>query len=348
MLPNTKTENSRSGAETISASDCSDSPICSGRDRGEATYSNCYTSLPPDRPRKKQRNPRKRSAGRPKSRRAAYRRGLPKRHENVIPWKAIKAITRADRKAIVLERPLETFVSLRWAYSKHEGQNKALMVNRFFAAAQAFYKRHGHHMTYISTMENPPRGKDGFHTHLMVHVPKALVYSFPEWLRSYVGGKPEAVDIRSRTEPPLFQNRRTRLNYMLKACEHWAAGYLGKDEPSINPNGKWDFEQGKMPPGIRRWRISADLQTPEPDKPPYPEKVYEADGDDIKVLRTSLGWSAKKLADAAGVNRNSIIHIEKPGPIPLRRGYVARRVAKAFEKEGLSLVLRPKRWNEPF
>ena len=347
MSPNTGKYVQRDAAELINASDCFDHESGSGRSNAEPTYNNSYPTLPPSRPRKKARGPRKRGAGRPKSRRAAYKRGLPKRHQNVIPWAGIKAMQRADRKAIATKQPLDTFVSIRWVYSKHHGKNPALMVNRFFAAAQAFYKRAGHHFSYISTMENPSRSEDGFHTHLMIHVPQDMFYSFPEWLRSYVAGEPKAVDIRPRCESIQFKDRRTRLNYMLKACEYWVAELLGMNDPIINPSGKWDFDQGKMPSGLRRWRVSANLMIPA-DWKERPPKLFDADGDDIKTIRNSLGWSAQRLADAAGINRNSVIHLEKPGKIPVRKSYAARRVEKAYRKEGFSFALRYKAYPERF
>ena len=347
MSPNTKKHLQRDANTLIGVSDCFDSESVSGGSESEATYSNSYTPLPPSRPRKKKRGPNKRGRGRPKSRQAAYRRSLPKRHQNVIPWAAIKAIQRADRKATATKQPLDTFVSIRWVYSKHHGKNPALMVNRFFAAAQAFFKRSGHHFSYISTMENPSRSDDGFHTHLMIHVPQEMIYAFPEWLRSYVSGDPKAVDIRPRCESIQFKDRRTRLNYMLKACEYWVAELLGMNDPIINPSGRWDFLQGKMPSGLRRWRVSADLMVPA-NRKERPPKLFDADGDDIKTIRNSLGWSTQRLADAAGINRNSVINLEKPGKIPVRRAYAARRIEKAYQQAGFSFELRCKAGHEQF
>jgi DNA-binding transcriptional regulator YiaG len=115
----------------------------------------------------------------------------------------------------------------------------------------------------------------------------------------------------------------------------------------INPSGKWDFQQGKMPSGLRRWRVSANLviQADHKERPP---KLFDADGDDIKTIRNSLGWSTQRLADAAGINRNSVINLERPGKIPVRRAYAARRVEKAYQQAGFSFALRSKAGPERF
>ena len=238
---------------------------------------------------------------------------------------------RADDQATRSGKPLDVFVTVRWAYSKHDGENPAVMVNRFFSAAQAFFKRSGEHMTYVSTLENPPRGTDAFHVHMLVHIPSRMNLVFKQWLEEYVGGQERAVDVRPRIEQS-FYHRQTRLNYMLKACGWQSAGRLGRNNKHINPSGLWDYTQGTMPSGLRRWRISADLQTKPPAGGNRHVPFTDVTGAEIREARLMRGWSQQHLADLAGLNRNTIIKLERFDRVPKSSQYSLSRVEKAFNR----------------
>ena len=311
--------------QTHDASACSDTE--SGIEGGHDSSSliNSYASHPPS-------CPRKRKSGRPCSRSGTLRRVNNRKRKETIPWTAIETMLRADDQATRSGKPLDVFVTVRWAYSKHDGENPAVMVNRFFSAAQAFFKRLGGNITYISTLENPQRGDDAFHLHMLVYIPSGMNRAFKQWLEKYVGGEKRAVDIRPRIEQKCY-HQQTRLNYMMKACHWLSAEPLGRNNKHINPSGLWDFKQGQMPPGLRRWRISADLQTKPPANASYRSVPFtDVTGAEIREARLMRGLSQQQLADLAGLNRNTIIRLERFDRIPESSSHALRYVEKALRR----------------
>jgi hypothetical protein len=178
-------------------------------------------------------------------------------------------------------------------------------------------------MTYIATLENPPTNDDGFHLHMLVHVPKGLEEAFEGWMRAYVGGQERAVDIRSAAD-------RGALSYICKACHPFTAKGLGW---TIETN-TWKFNQGIMPDGLRRWRMSADLQTKPPAAGYRHVRFTDRTGTEIKEARLMRGWSQQHLADLARLNRNTIIRLERFDRIPKSSQYGLRCVENAFKGRG--------------
>ena len=194
------------------------------------------------------------------------------------------------------------------------------MVNKFFTAASGFFRRKAAKMTYIVTLENPPTSDDGFHLHMLVHVPKGLQVAFEKWVVAYVGGETRAVDIRPASD-------RGALSYICKACHPFTAKGLGW---KIETN-TWKFNQGILPDGLRRWRMSADLQNKPPAKADYRRVLFtDVTGAEIKENRLMRRWSQQHLADLAGLNRNTIIRLERFDWIPKSSQYALGRVEKAL------------------
>jgi hypothetical protein len=159
---------------------------------------------------------------------------------------------------------------------------------------------------------------------MLVHVPKGLEGAFEGWMRAYVGGQERAVDIRSAAD-------RGALSYICKACHPFTAQGLGWKITSE----AWKFNQGIIPEGLRRWRMSADLQTTLPAKAGYRHvRFTDRTGTEIKEARLMRGWTQQQLADLAGLNRNTIIRLERFDRIPESSQYSLRRVEKALRGYG--------------
>ena len=267
---------------------------------------------------------RKRVSGRPRAtgQRGRYRREVRQPNKAIISRSAVMTMQRGYDQAIALKRPLTTFVTVRWAYSKQRGKSPAEMVNKFLTAASGFFRRKASKMTYIVTLENPPTSDDGFHLHMLVHVPKGLKGAFEKWIVAYVGGETRAVDVRPAAD-------RGALSYICKACHPFTAKGLGW---KIETN-TWKFDQGVMPDGLRRWRMSADIQTKPPAKAGYRRVPFtDRTGDEIREARLMRGWSQQQLADLAGLNRNTIIRLERFDRIPESSQYALGRVEKALRR----------------
>ena len=90
------------------------------------------------------------------------------------------------------------------------------------------------------------------------------------------------------------------------------------------------FNQGIMPDGLRRWRISADIQT----KPTAADYRYvsltDVTGGEIKAARLMRGLSQQQLADLSGLNCNTITRLERFDRVPETCSYAPKSVGKAF------------------
>ena len=267
-------------------------------------------------------NRRKRAAGRPKAsgQTGRYRRESRQPNRAIISRNAVMTMQRGYDQAIALKRPLTTFITVRWAYSRQRGKSPADTVSKFLTAASGFFRRKSSKMTYIVTLENPPTSDDGFHLHMLVHVPKGLKGAFEKWVVAYVGGETRAVDIRPASD-------RGALSYICKACHPFTAKGLGW---KIETN-TWKFGQGFMPDGLRRWRMSADIQTKPPAKAGYRRVSFtDRTGAEIREARLMRCWSQQHLADLAGLNRNTIIRLERFDRIPESSQYALGRVERAL------------------
>lgn len=278
--------------------------------------SGSYVVIQPHHSRRKRVSGRRRATGQ----KGRYRREARQPNKAIISRSAVMTMQRGYDQAIALKRPLTTFVTVRWAYSKQRGKSPTETVNKFLTAASGFFRRKASKMAYIVTLENPPTSDDGFHLHMLVHVPKGLRGAFEKWIVAYVGGETRAVDIRPAAD-------RGALSYICKACHPFTAKGLGW---KIETN-TWKFGQGVMPEGLRRWRMSADLQTKPPAKTGYRRVPFtDRTGAEIREARLMRGLSQQQLADLAGLNRNTIIRLEQFDRIPQSSQYALGRVEKAL------------------
>lgn len=268
---------------------------------------------------------RKRGAGRPRAsgQRGRYRRELRQPNRAIIRRSAVQTMQRGYDRAIAIKKPLKAFVTVRWAYSAHQGKSPADMVNKFFTAASGFFRRKALRMTYIATLENPPSDDDGFHVHMLLHIPTGLEEAFEGWLRAYVRGEERAVDIQTNAD-------RGVLSYICKACDPFTAIGLGWEIETDT----WKFNQGIMPEGLRRWRMSADLHTEALTKAGSRYvRFTDRTGTEIREARLMRGWSTKTLAKKAKLNRNSIIRLERFERVPESSRYSLDAVEKAFKRD---------------
>ena len=61
------------------------------------------------------------------------------------------------------------------------------------------------------------------------------------------------------------------------------------------------------------------------------------DGRQLKAGRVILGMTINDMADAAGINRNSVMNVEKLQTLPLH-AWAADRIAAALEQRGITFT----------
>ncbi len=69
------------------------------------------------------------------------------------------------------------------------------------------------------------------------------------------------------------------------------------------------------------------------------DKISVVDGRQLKAGRTILGMTVREMADAAGINRNSVLHAESLKTLP-SSAWAVDKITEALQERGISFELQ--------
>jgi hypothetical protein len=237
--------------------------------------------------------------------------------ENLKGWQ-VDDLFRADATADSLGLGMNLFMTVT-----------PLIISAFqigLRRAGQWLSDNGVAFVYIYVHENP--GGERPHSHLLIHVPQRLIKAFVSHAGGWFGAANETdVRVEPRTMPGW--SRRRRLQYLVKGAHHCVCKAHGGHRKK-GGQGPIEFKRSGVCQFLRSEFGGKHDTWGGPSRKEKGKVEILMSGEELKTLRDKSGLSQTRLADLAGLHRNSVGRLEKMPIISQTSSDALKRIMRAL------------------